>query len=74
VANERLRIARDLHDLLGHSLTLITVKSQLAGRVVMGAPERAQSEIEQIEAVARAALDVTFRIMCRNSSGLAGTG
>ena len=32
VAEERLRIARDLHDLLGHSLSLITLKAELAGR------------------------------------------
>ena len=35
VAEERLRIARDLHDLLGHSLTLIALKSELAGRLAL---------------------------------------
>jgi two-component system sensor histidine kinase DesK len=56
VAEERLRFARDLHDLLGHSLSLITLKSELAGRLATTAPERAASEIRDIEQVARKAL------------------
>lgn len=56
VAEERLRFARDLHDLLGHSLSLITLKSELAGRLTTVAPERAASEIRDIEQVARKAL------------------
>jgi two-component system, NarL family, sensor histidine kinase DesK len=56
VAEERLRIARDLHDLLGHSLSLIALKSELAGRLVLQAPERAASEIRDIEGAARTAL------------------
>jgi two-component system sensor histidine kinase DesK len=56
VAEERLRFARDLHDLLGHSLSLITLKSELAGRLATVAPERAASEIRDIEQVARKAL------------------
>ncbi len=52
VTEERLRIARDLHDLLGHSLSLIALKSELARRLVMS-PERAASEIGDIESVAR---------------------
>ena len=40
VAEERLRIARDLHDLLGHSLSLITLKAELAGRVPAARPGR----------------------------------
>jgi two-component system, NarL family, sensor histidine kinase DesK len=56
VAEERLRIARDLHDLLGHSLSLITLKAQLAGRVVSTDPERATREIGELEAVARQSL------------------
>ncbi|RAQ98353.1 sensor histidine kinase [Thermogemmatispora tikiterensis] len=50
---ERLRIARDLHDLLGHSLSLIALKSELAGRLLDQAPERAAREIRDIEQVAR---------------------
>ena len=56
VAEERLRFARDLHDLLGHSLTLITLKSELAGRLLPAAPERAAEEVRDIEGVARRAL------------------
>jgi two-component system sensor histidine kinase DesK len=56
VTEERLRFARDLHDLLGHSLSLIALKSELAGRLVEIAPERAVAEINDVEAVARQAL------------------
>lgn len=56
VANERLRIARDLHDLLGHNLSLIALKSELARRLMAVAPERAASEISDIETVARTTL------------------
>ena len=56
VAEERLRIARDLHDLLGHNLSLIALKSELAGRLLHAAPERAATEIADIESVARTAL------------------
>jgi signal transduction histidine kinase len=55
--DERLRLARDLHDLLGHGLSLITIKSQLARRLfVHGQSERAASEIADIERVARESL------------------
>jgi two-component system sensor histidine kinase DesK len=56
VAEERLRFARDLHDLLGHSLSSITLKSELAGRLLPDAPERAAAEVREIEGVARKAL------------------
>ncbi len=56
VNEERLRFARDLHDLLGHSLSLITLKSELAGRLLSTAPEKARTEVEDIEEVARQAL------------------
>jgi two-component system, NarL family, sensor histidine kinase DesK len=56
VSEERLRFARDLHDLLGHSLSLITLKSELAGRLLPYAPEKAQAEVRDIEGVARQAL------------------
>ncbi len=56
VGEERLRFARDLHDLLGHSLSLIVLKSELAGRLVDDAPGRAAAEIRDVEAVARDAL------------------
>ena len=56
VTEERLRFARDLHDLLGHSLSLITLKSELAGRLLPTAPEKAAAEVRDIESVARRAL------------------
>jgi two-component system, NarL family, sensor histidine kinase DesK len=56
VADERLRIARDLHDLLGHSLSLITLKAELAGRLLDADPERAAREIADMENVARRSL------------------
>ena len=56
VSEERLRFARDLHDLLGHSLSLITLKSELAGRLLPTEPERAATEVHDIEGVARQAL------------------
>ncbi len=59
VSEERLRIARDLHDLLGHNLSLIALKSELAGRLVKVDPERAVEEIHDIELVAREALSET---------------
>jgi two-component system, NarL family, sensor histidine kinase DesK len=56
VAEERGRFARDLHDILGHSLTVITVKAGLARRLVDRDPARAMAEIAEIEQLARAAL------------------
>lgn len=53
---ERLRLARDLHDLLGHSLSLITLKSELAGRMLPGHPDKAAQEVADIEQVSRQAL------------------
>jgi two-component system sensor histidine kinase DesK len=55
VNEERLRFARDLHDLLGHSLSLIVLKSELAARL-SESPDRARKEVEDIERVARDAL------------------
>ena len=58
VSEERLRFARDLHDLLGHSLSSITLKSELAGRLLADARERprAAKEVRDIQAIARGAL------------------
>ncbi|MFD6997498.1 sensor histidine kinase [Streptomyces mirabilis] len=53
---ERLRLARDLHDLLGHSLSLITLKSELAGRMLPDHPEKAAQQVADIEQVSRQAL------------------
>lgn len=56
VHEERDRIARDLHDILGHSLTVISVKSELAARMVDVDPDLARSELEQLQELARDAL------------------
>jgi two-component system, NarL family, sensor histidine kinase DesK len=56
VTEERLRLARDLHDLLGHSLTMITLKSELAGRLIESDPARAAQEVREVEQAARQAL------------------
>jgi two-component system sensor histidine kinase DesK len=56
VAEERLRFARDLHDLLGHSLSVISLKAQLARRRLPDDPEAAEAEVADIETVSRDAL------------------
>jgi two-component system sensor histidine kinase DesK len=53
---ERERIGRDLHDLLGHTLSLVALKSELARRLALADPARAQREMEEVERVARHAL------------------
>jgi two-component system sensor histidine kinase DesK len=55
-AAERERIARDLHDVLGHTLTLIVVKSTLAGKLLEKDLEKAKEEIADIEKVSREAM------------------
>lgn len=56
VIAERERIGRDLHDILGHSLTAIAVKASLARQLVQADPARAHSEIVDVERLARSAL------------------
>lgn len=56
VAEERERFARDLHDLLGHSLSVIALKAELAGRLAQSDAKRAAQEVADIEKVARVAL------------------
>jgi two-component system sensor histidine kinase DesK len=53
---ERERIARDLHDVLGHTLSVIALKSELAGKLMEREPERAAREIREVNDVAREAL------------------
>ncbi len=53
---ERERISRDLHDLLGHTLTLVAIKADLAARLSMSAPDRARQEMEAVAQAARDAL------------------
>ena len=56
VGEERLRFARDLHDLLGHSLSVIALKSELARRLLGSDAARAEQEVRDIERVTREAL------------------
>jgi len=56
VLAERERIGRDLHDLLGHTLSLVTLKSELARKLALADPPRAQCEMEEVERVSRHAL------------------
>ncbi|MBM6648240.1 sensor histidine kinase [Bacillus sp. RIT 809] len=53
---ERQRIARDLHDTLGHTLSLITLKSQLVEKLIVKNPERASMEAKEITQTSRTAL------------------
>ncbi|WMT41143.1 sensor histidine kinase [Paenibacillus sp. D2_2] len=53
---ERVRIARDLHDTLGHTLSLIILKSQLVEKMTTKDPQRAQNEAREIYQTSRAAL------------------
>jgi len=56
VEAERERFARDLHDLLGHSLSVIALKAELAGRLLPDRPAEARRHVGELEAVARDAL------------------
>jgi two-component system sensor histidine kinase DesK len=56
VDNERTRFARDLHDILGHSLTVITVKAELAQKLFDVDLDRARAEIADLERLSRDAL------------------
>ena len=69
---ERERISRDLHDLLGHSLSLITLKAELAGKLVQRDPAACSREIADIEQAARQALsEVRGAVSGYRQSGLA---
>jgi two-component system, NarL family, sensor histidine kinase DesK len=54
--DERNRFARDLHDILGHSLTVITVKAELANRLIDVDTDRARAELADLERLSRDAL------------------
>ena len=69
---ERERIARDLHDVLGHTLSVIVLKAELAGRLVERDSQRAAQEISDVERTARTALtEVREAIGGYRSRGLA---
>ena len=69
---ERERIARDLHDVLGHTLSLVVLKSELASRLASSDPARAAAEIADVERIAREALtQVRASVRGYRSQGLA---
>jgi len=55
-AEQRSRFARDLHDVLGHNLSVIALKSQVARRTMSSDPDAAAAAINDVEAVARQSL------------------
>ena len=70
---ERERIARDLHDLLGHTLSLIVVKSELAARLAESEPARAGDEMRDVERIGREALaEVRAAVVGYRAKGLRG--
>lgn len=56
VVDERERVARDVHDVLGHTLTVISLKSDLAAKLMDRDPERAKAEIAEINDLSRQAI------------------
>jgi two-component system sensor histidine kinase DesK len=70
---ERERIGRDLHDLLGHTLSMVTLKSELASKLVADDPARATKEIKEVEGISRKALrEVRQAVRGYLDTGLAG--
>jgi two-component system sensor histidine kinase DesK len=70
---ERERIARDLHDVLGHTLSVIALKAELAAKLSAIDPERAAQEIRDVERVSRTALaDVRAAVEGYRGRGLRG--
>jgi two-component system sensor histidine kinase DesK len=67
---ERERIGRDLHDLLGHTLSLVALKSDLAGKLMTRDPRAAKREIDDVSRVARDALSQVRRAV----SGIRAAG
>lgn len=70
---ERERIARDMHDILGHTLSTITLKAELASRLARRDPERAEREMREVESIARGALgEVRAAVRGYRGSGIQG--
>jgi hypothetical protein len=64
-AEERLRFARDVHDLLGHHLSVIALKAELAERLAAADPERAGREAGEVRALAAAGADTPVAVVAR---------
>jgi two-component system sensor histidine kinase DesK len=67
-ARERLRLADDLHDILGHALEVVAFKSELAARLLEADPERARTEMDEVQRVARESL-TEVRALVRSTRG-----
>ncbi|BEL01880.1 hypothetical protein Q0Z83_000710 [Actinoplanes sichuanensis] len=63
VADERLRIARELHDIVGHSLSLITVKATIANHLADEKPAESRAALQTIEKTSRSALTEIRRLL-----------
>ncbi len=69
---ERERIARDMHDLLGHTLSVVVLKSELAQKLMSRDPARAMQEMAEVERISRQGLaEVREAITGYRSTGLA---
>jgi len=62
VSNEQLRFSRDLHDLLGYSLSAITLKNELIQRLIAANPSRAREEVDEVLVISRQALADVRRV------------
>ncbi|MBL7253428.1 sensor histidine kinase [Paractinoplanes lichenicola] len=62
VSNEQLRFSRDLHDLLGYSLSAITLKTELIHRLIPSNPFRAREEVDEVLVISRQALADVRRV------------
>jgi two-component system sensor histidine kinase DesK len=62
VSNEQLRFSRDLHDLLGYSLSAITLKNELIHRLIQVNPARAREEVDEVLVISRQALADVRRV------------
>lgn len=70
---ERERIARDLHDMLGHTLTLVSLKADLTRRLMDSDPQRAKAELDSIQETSRQALqDVRATLSGLTETSIAG--
>ncbi|WP_410981026.1 sensor histidine kinase, partial [Bacillus subtilis] len=56
LSQQREQVGRDVHDVLGHSLTVITLKTQLARKLVEDDPQRARAQLDEVLDVSRQAL------------------
>jgi len=73
VQQERLRIARELHDVLAHTLSVVTVQAGVGRRVGAGRPAEALRALAAVEETSRGALDELRRVLCllRDEPGIA---